>query len=289
MSQNHQLGLVAHAQGMETAGKSLRCGVENFGKNVHLSAEACGQGFANMGHNHHLGLVSHGQGVAAAGKSLNEGMASAGENLNSGITALGHGFADMGWYISRSVASLALAMIVRSMVDFGFAYILSMACLVTILALIAWNLHLQARLALQRRSQSLVQTQMQRTHDVHEQLQKLKKELAESHQALSQAKAQHSVTTKELVQAKEKQQQTAGELEQARILLGKVSNELGVARAKTMPADTKLTFLNVQKETELTQAHQELNRLKQELADAKITISGLETQADTAGKRRRSV
>merc|ERR1740117_1419543 len=132
----------------------------------------------SMGQNHHLGLAAHGQEVARAGQSFGHGMSSAGQDLNHGITALGHGFADLGRYISKSITFLTFALIVRSVVDIGFEYILGMVGMTTLLLLSMWNLQLQASLAQQRRGQRQVQEEIQRTQDAHECAGTLRGELA---------------------------------------------------------------------------------------------------------------
>merc|ERR1719183_1209464 len=89
-SQNHQLSCV---------------GVERFGQ--------CHQGesMSNM-FQHQLGFEPHGYSIENAGPSLPRGA-----GLKQDFISLGQGFSDMGRYISKSVAFLTFASVVRAVVD----------------------------------------------------------------------------------------------------------------------------------------------------------------------------
>jgi len=296
MGESHRLGLAESTQGIQAASQALGNSMENFGQNFNYCAAAHGQSMESMGQNHHLGLAAHGQEVARAGQSFGHGMSSAGQDLNHGITALGHGFADLGRYISKSITFLTFALIVRSVVDIGFEYILGMVGMTTLLLLSMWNLQLQASLAQHRRGQRQVQEEIQRTQDAHECAGTLRGELAASQSADSANEAEKGLLQAELAQAQRKQAQTDQELEEARMLLLKMSNEVTQMRSThggSFQGPTSLMFSNAEKVVELDEAHKEIAKMHDELAEATLTIAflGGSTSSSAADgcKRRRSV
>jgi len=295
----HHFGLLAHAHGIDAAGQSLGHGMTNCGQSVNHGVEAHGQSLVDMGYSHHFGLSSHGQGIAAAGQSLNEGMMSAGMEFNQGITALGHGFADMGWYVSRSVAFLAFALVVQAVVDLGFVYIVGALCMIILTMLLLWNLQLQARLAHQRRGQFLVQKEACRAANAMEHSSRLETELACNQNAISVMESQQNSLRCELAQESNKLRKTENDLEEARMLLLKMSSEL--TQAQNVPvgltsckltqfgdAENPLRFMTVEKDAEMREAHRELQRVNQELGQALSTIRCLEGSEMERSKRQRS-
>jgi hypothetical protein len=298
MGQEHHFGLVAHAHGMEAAGHALGSGIATFGRDVNHSAEAHGQSLVNMGHSQQLGLSAHGAGIATAGQSITHGMTTAGKEFNEGITALGNGFADMGRYISKSVTLLTFALIVRAAVDLGFVYIIGAFCMTTVVALLFWNLQLQVRLTQQRWGHQFTQNETRRADGAVQQVAKLDAELAETRSALSAMEMQQNASKADLVAASAKQESTLGELEEARILLMKLSGELSQAqstggtgesgRCEDGQVDSALSFLLAQRDAEVTEAHKEIQRVKQELSNALATIASLDGVRAEGSKRRRS-
>jgi len=205
MGQTHELGLVAHGQGIETAGRSPGQGIESFG-----------QSFTH-------GVEAHAQGIETAGNSLNQGMTSAGQELNLGMTALGCGFADMGKHISKSIALLSFASIVRCVVELGYVYVVVMSGMAIVIALLLWNLQMHARLAHHHWRQSQEQRGNKRIGDEVTYSRKLEADLASMKNSFSKVEA-------ELASSRCKEQKTEHELEESRILLLKMSNELTQTR-----------------------------------------------------------
>jgi len=222
-------------------------------------------------------------------------MTFAGGELNQGISALGHGFADMGQYISKSISFLTFALIVRSVVDLGFVYIVGLICMATVAALFMWNLHLQMCLARERHSKKVIEVDIQKTKEA-EGARTLEVELENSRLSISRLETEKGSLEAEVVQGQSTQKRTERELEEARILLLRMSRELTQTRSQLVGSmsagdavESAHMFSHAKRDSELEESHREIRRLKQELVEAKLTISCLEGSPADAVKRRRSV
>lgn len=168
---------------------------------------------SNMFH-HQLGFEPHGYSIENAGPSLFQGA-----GLKQDFISLGQGFSDMGRYISKSVAFLTFASVVRAVVDVGVAYVTVMSCMMIVVLLFLWNLKLQTCLAHLRTGQAQAQSEAQRADNAAARACRLEAELEGAHESLS-------AVTAEFKACQEKQQSTERQLEDARIMLFKMSNEI---------------------------------------------------------------
>jgi len=155
------------------------------------------------------------------------------EELKCGIIALGQGFSDMGQYISRSITLLTFALIVRSVVDFGFLYILGMVWVLTVAFLVLWVLHLQSCIAQYTRSNDDLNKELRKAEDVLKNVYKLETEAVVSRCAISRLESEQGSLQCELEEAHEKQRTTELQLEKANIMLLKQSHELTLVRSAT--------------------------------------------------------
>jgi hypothetical protein len=210
-----------------------------------------------------------------------------GQDFKHGVWGLARGFADMGWYISKSIIFFTFAFMARSVVDLGFAYVISVLFMTIIFALCIWNMQLHTCLAQQRHSQKQIQNQVQKAESSSQHVQKLKAELMDAGILASELKVQLNSANYEIAQMQGKQRKTEKELEDARLLLRKVSSELTNARAIGHAEGSPQIFF-AEQEAELQQAREDLQFFKQELVEARVTISSLEGSARDS-KRRRSV
>merc|ERR1719183_1100790 len=110
---------------------------------------------------------------------------------------------------------MAFALISRSLIDFGFVYIIGLLGIIVIALFLSWNLSLRTILA-QRRSTdqrvlSEVQAERQKAQDARESASRLEADFAQAQSTIAEAKTQQVALGEELSRAQDQLRKTEEE------------------------------------------------------------------------------